>query len=117
MAGRTHHNKLDMLEKTGNWDVVHFLWHHNVTRHLRRLIQAKPLGDFRERCSYLENLLNYVKLCTRAHAVRQIELRDAAEYVLDQAKILDTDSGEECSRYRVQRILERAAELHSSTRG
>jgi hypothetical protein len=109
--------RLDMLEKPGNWDVVHFLWHHSDTRYLPRLIQTKPLGAVRQRCSYLENLLGYVTMCARAHAVSQTQIREAAEYVLDQAKILDTDTGEEGSRCRVQLILERAAELHSSTRG
>ena len=37
-------SRLDMLDRSGNWWVVHFLWHHRDSRHLSRLIQTKPLG-------------------------------------------------------------------------
>jgi hypothetical protein len=105
-----------MLEQPGNWAVVHFLQSHFDTRHLPRLIEAKPPGAFRQRCIYLEELLGYVKMCAQAHAINEIQMREAAEYVLDQAKIIDTDAGQEESRYRVRRIIESATELHSSTR-
>jgi hypothetical protein len=108
-------SKLEKLESPDNWRVVFFLIRRSDTRHLPRLLQAKPVGAFPQRCVYLEELLRYVKMCARDHAVDQIEMRQAAEYVLDQARILDTEAGGEDSRYRVHRILKSAAELRAST--
>ena len=107
--------RLDMLDEPGNWAVVYVLMHHGDTRHLTRLTQAKPRGAFWQRCAYLEDVLRYVKMCTHAGAIDESQIRDAADYVLGQAKIIDRDAGQEDSRYRVQRIIEFAAALRSST--
>lgn len=89
--------------------------HHNETRHLARLMEAKPRGAFWQRCAYFEDVLRYVKMCANAHAIDKIQMRVAAECVLDQARIIDKDAGQEDSRYRIRRIIEAATELHSST--
>jgi hypothetical protein len=108
--------KLNMLETSGNWLVVHFLSSHSDTRHLARLTRATPRGEFWQRCAYLEELLRYVKMCAHAGAINEIQMREAAEYVLEQARIIDADAGHEDCRYRVRPIIEAATELHSSTR-
>ena len=107
-------SKLDMLETSGNWRVVHFLWHHGDSRHLSRLIQTKPLGAFWERCTYLEDLLKYIKMCSRTYAVNEIQ--GAAEYVLRQAESLEKVVPDENLHKRLRRIIESATDLRSSTR-
>jgi len=107
--------KLDMLESTDYWHVVNFLLNHRDTRHLPRLLHVKPHGKFGHRCAYLENLLLYIEMCAQARAIDDIQMREAAEYVFEQAEIIDADAGQEDPRSRVSRIVEAATELHSST--
>jgi hypothetical protein len=58
--------KLDRLNQPGNWWVLHFMGNHNDTRHLRRVMAAEPLGDFWQRVSYLELLLEYAERCRQS---------------------------------------------------
>jgi hypothetical protein len=78
--------KLELLARPGNWHVVHFLLHHGDTRHLTRLVEAKPLGVVWERCAYLETLLKYVDICSGAYDAD--DLQAAVEQVLSEARAL-----------------------------
>src|SRR5262245_4643010 len=94
--------KLELLPEPGNWAVVSFLLHHGDTRHLTRLVEAKPLGVFWQRCAYLETLLKYVNRCSGAYD--PADLRAAVEHVRDEADALTR-------RVRSAKSLARVASL------
>jgi len=108
--------KLDLLEQPGNSLVLNFLLNNRDTRHLARILDATPQGPFGLRCAFLEGVLKYVELCTRAQAINRVQIREAADYVLKQAQIISSDVGHDSSD-RVRQIIASANELWSSTGG
>lgn len=106
--------KLNMLEEGNNWSVVYFLLHHRDTRHLPRIMQATPRGSYGQRCAYLQDVLNYVKMCARAQDIGKTQMRQAAQYVLEQARVIEIDARQGDSRDRVGGIIKSATELHAS---
>jgi hypothetical protein len=105
-------SRLDMLDRSGNWRVVHFLWHHGDSRHLARLIQAKPLCAFWERCAYLEELVVYIRMCSPTYAIADIHR--AVAYVLGQAQSLERVAPDEKFGERVRRLIRSARDLRSA---
>ena len=55
--------KLKQLSSAGNWRVLNFLIHHSDFRHLDKIESAVPLGQFWEKCAFLEDLLRYLRAC------------------------------------------------------
>ncbi len=105
--------KLNGLREPGNWLSVHFLCHHNDTRHLHAVMHAEPLGAFFwQRCSYLELLLDYAKLCLGSYPVNDI--RAAVESVLTQARYLATSAPDRKLRTRVDVLTEAAVAFRSA---
>lgn len=51
--------KLAKLGERSNWRIIHFLNHHALEGYLDKLISNEPLGDFWEKCTYLEELVKY----------------------------------------------------------
>jgi hypothetical protein len=98
--------KLELLTAPGNWAVVSFLLHHGDTRYLPRLVEAKPLGVFWQRCAYLEDLLKYVNRCSSEHGAA--DLRAATEYVLNEARLLARRVRSARSLARVSALVEAA---------
>jgi hypothetical protein len=108
--------KLDKLEE-GNWSVVYFLLHHRDTRHLPRILQATPRGSYGQRCAFLEDVLDYVKMCAHAEVIGRSQIREAAQYVLNQARPIEMDVEQDDSRERVARIIASATEMRSLSTG
>jgi hypothetical protein len=106
--------KLNMLEEGDNWSVVYFLLHHRDTRHLSRIMQATPRGSYGQRCAYLQDVLDYVKMCARAQDIGKTQVRQAAQYVLEQARVIEIDVRQGDSPDRVGDIIKSASELHAS---
>ncbi len=115
MAGGAHRNKLDNLEEGSNWSVVYFLLHHRDTRHLQHILQATPRGSYGQRCAFLEDVLDYVKMCAHAPVIGSPQVREAAQYVLDQATAIEMDIEQSNSPQRVDRIDASATELRSDS--
>jgi hypothetical protein len=103
-------DKLRHLSRRGNWQVLHFFLHHADLGHLGDFVQAEPAGMLWERCSYLEQLLEYAGEVTKvgrdptlvAQAVRKATLE--AERLLKRAKSDD-------STRRVRAVLHQARHL------
>lgn len=109
--------KLDMLEEGNNWSVVYFLLHHRDTRHLLRILQATPRGSYGQRCAFLEDVLDYVKMCAYAQVIGKSQIREAAQDVLKQARVIETNVGQDDSRQRILRIIASSTELCSLSTG
>jgi len=109
--------KLDMLDAGSNCSVVYFLLNHRDTRHLPRILQANPRGSYGQRCAYLEDVLNYVKMCTDAQVIGRSQAREAAQYVLNQAADIENDVKQDDSRKRIVRIIAAASETLSLSTG
>lgn len=98
--------KLKKLGSRGNWRVVSFLVDHRDKRHLIAAAAAIPLGVFWEKCSYLEYLLKYVKLCLgRFSATR---LANICDDVQQQALPLRRRVRAEISVSRVDLLIQDA---------
>ena len=54
-------SKLEVLDKNGNWNTIFFLNHHSDFEHLNEILNSKPLGEYWEKCSFLEELHKMTK--------------------------------------------------------
>jgi len=100
-------DKLAKLDQPGNWWTLNYLCHHNDTRYLHQVVQAEPLGEFWQRVSYLELLLEYTERCAACYPIDDI--RAAIHTVRAKTEELDVDNApEEQLRGRVRKLTETA---------
>ena len=52
---------LDKLNEPGNWWTIFFLNHHSDFKYLNRIFITKPMGNFNEKCAFLEELIKYAE--------------------------------------------------------
>ena len=48
--------KLKALKERGNWKTIFFLNQHSDFEHLNEILNSEPLGEYWEKCSFLEQL-------------------------------------------------------------
>jgi hypothetical protein len=107
--------KLAKLDQPGNSWVLNYLCHHNDTRYLHRLMHAAPLGEFWQRCSYLELLLEYTERCAALYPTDDI--RAALHAVLARSEQLGADNAPEAQlRERVRKLTDSAVRILSRLR-
>jgi hypothetical protein len=104
--------KLARLDQPGNWWVLNYFCSHNETRYLHEVMHAEPLGEFWQRCSYLELQLEYTARCAAFYPIDDI--RAAVHTVLARTEELDVDHApEEQLRGRVRKLTESAHRILS----
>lgn len=100
-------DRLAKLDQPGNWWTLHYLCHHNDTRYLNEVVRAEPLGEFWQRCSYLETLLEYTERCAAFYPIDDIE--GAIHTVLAKSEELDVEgTPDERLHGRVRKLIETA---------
>jgi hypothetical protein len=94
---------LAKLDQPGNWWTLNYLCHHNDTRYLHQVVRAEPLGEFWQRCSYLELLLECTERCAAFYPIDDIHA--AIHTVLAKTEELDVDNApDEQLRGRVRKL-------------
>ena len=73
-------SKLEELDKKGNWNTIFFLNHHSDFEHLNQILDSEPLGEYWEKCSFLEELYKMTKCANLSQAENQKVL----SYILQQ---------------------------------
>tara|TARA_R110002124_G_scaffold115056_1_gene270734 strand:+ start:128 stop:499 length:372 start_codon:yes stop_codon:yes gene_type:complete len=73
-------SKLEELDKKGNWNTIFFLNHHSDFEHLNQILDSEPLGEYWEKCSFLEELYKMTKWANLSQAENQKVL----SYILQQ---------------------------------
>ena len=53
--------KLDELSDKGNWEAISFLNHHGMFKYLDKILESKPLGEYWEKCAFLEELYQMIR--------------------------------------------------------
>ena len=111
--------KVAELRRAATWPAQYFalyyLRHHGDTRYLPEAMRAEPVGEYWQRCAYLEQLLDYAGQCARSHPLD--EIRPAVETVLRRAELLDEDSAPQQQRGRKARLIEQARQALSIVTG
>jgi ribosomal protein L40E len=105
--------KLALLDKPPNGGVLHYFWHHGDVRHLHRFIQTQPLGEFRSRCAYVQDLLNYIKICL--HCYSRNDIQEALHCALKHAESLEAEATDDKYRRRARHLIESVLALRSAT--
>ena len=107
--------RLAKLGQPGNWWTLHYLCHYNDTRYLHQAVRAEPLGEFWQRCSYLELLLEYTERCAAFYPIDDI--RGAIHTVLVKSEELEVvGAPEEQLRRRVRKLIETAHRIQAHQR-
>ncbi len=92
------------LDGEDNWRALHFLIHHDDYRHLGAVVAASPKGKLWQRCSYLENLLTYLKKADQRSLVSAGAMESALESVARQCAELGRRARSDKSRRRVEHL-------------
>ena len=114
--------RLQALDAPGNWKVLQFLTHHGETRYLGAVLAVGPQGDFKEKCSYVEQLIKLLKV---SDIYRDLSIIEAQEHlsVSDQEKALEVagqwalelqaQAQDAETRQRVERMMEEIQTLRA----
>jgi hypothetical protein len=105
--------KLALLESPGNWWSIPFLLDHRDCRHMREVLQARPLGVLWQKITFVENQLSYVEMCDRLGASVG-ETRDPIERVLANALGLLKSCRSDRTRKRVNQLVAQADRSRSA---
>jgi len=99
--------KLTALAEKGNWQVVHFLNHHRDYRHLEKVMRTEVKGEFWEKCSFLEGLLDY-SIGSMKHRTSKSIVVAAISKVIDEAQKLVKAAKSEQSSRRASAVVSKA---------
>lgn len=98
------------LTRPGNWRSLSFLSHHGRSEYLDQVVGAKPLGEWWERCSFLEGMLTYVEYtCRRFYPPGR--LAEVCRSVAEQAAPLADTMPADQPPNRVRDLVARAESL------
>jgi hypothetical protein len=100
--------KLSKLNERGNWTIIHFLNHHRQKGYLDKLISGKPLGEFWERCAYLEELIEYTTDTQKPDKfLSDKTLKYFNDCIIEIERVAKSDN----SKQRIKALQDKAKEL------
>ena len=102
------------ITEPGNWQSVSYFQHHGDHTHLQEILDAGPLGEWWERCAYLETTLGYIEFTCRMHYPVE-RLAEACRFIHRHAGQLGRDGvAEDQPPSRLPDLLARAERLADS---
>jgi hypothetical protein len=106
--------KLAALQLKGNWAAIHFLAHHGDYGHLAQIVAVEPKGLLWERCTFLEEMLAYVRGCIGY--VDGLLVGQAIDRVIEEASRLMLKARSQASQSRIEQIARDSESARESLR-
>jgi hypothetical protein len=103
--------KLTALAENGNWQVVHFLNHHQDYQHLEKVMRTDAKGAFWERCSFLEGLLDY-SIGSKQRSSKSIMVAAISKVIDEAQKLVKAAKSEQSSRRASALVSKATASLN-----